>query len=121
MIQERQNDMSSQSMGVCRNRTKHHNYNKSSKNTSLVPLTSSFMNMLNYTTRQVQQTSGQIIIGLIQIAFRKRFDWKHIRTGTVCPYRILTCPQIVMKGNILESFSNCGHRDSTDCLDEVLG
>jgi hypothetical protein len=26
-----------------------------------------------------------------------------------------------MKGNILESFSNCGHRDSTDCLYEELG
>ncbi len=50
MIQERQSNMSSQSMGVCGNRTKHHYYNKSSTNTSLVPLTSSFMNMLNYTT-----------------------------------------------------------------------
>jgi hypothetical protein len=38
----------------------------------------------------------------------------------VCPYGILTCPRIVMKGNILESFSNCAHRDSTDCLDEEL-
>jgi hypothetical protein len=74
MIQERQSNMSSQSMGVCGNRTKHHYYNESSTNTSLVPLTSSFMNMLNYITRQVQQTSGQVIIGLIQNAFRKRYN-----------------------------------------------
>ncbi len=66
MIQERQSNMSSQSMEVCGNRTKHHYYNESSTNTFLVPLTSSFMNMLNYTTREVQQTSGQVIIGLIR-------------------------------------------------------
>ena len=113
--------MSSQSMGACGDRTKHHYYNESSTNTSLVPLTSPFMSMLNYTTRQVQQTSGQVIIGLIQNPLRQCYDWKHIRTDSVCPYGILLCPLIVMKRNVLESFSNCGHRDSTDCLNVELG
>ena len=113
--------MSSQSMGACWNRMKHHYYNERSANTSLVPLSSPFTNMLNYTTRHVQQTSGQVLIGLIQNAFRQRYDWKHIRTDSVCPYGILTCPWIVMKGNVLESFSNCGHRDTTDCLDVEQG
>jgi hypothetical protein len=54
MIQERQSNMPSQSMGACGNRTKHHYYNESSTNTSLVPLSSPFMNMLNYTTQQVR-------------------------------------------------------------------
>ena len=36
MIQERQSKMSSQSMGACGNRMKHHYYNESSTNTSLV-------------------------------------------------------------------------------------
>jgi hypothetical protein len=121
MIQERQSNMPSQSMGACGNRTKHHYYNESSTNTSLVPLSSPFMNMLNYTTRQVQQTLGQVLIGLIQNAFRQRYDWKHIRTDSVCPYGILTCPRIDMKGNVLESFSNCSHRDTTDCLDVEQG
>jgi hypothetical protein len=83
MIQERQSNMSSQSMGACGDRTKHHYYNESSTNTSLVPLMSPFMNMLNYTTRQVQQTSGQVLIGLIQNSFRQHYDWKHIRTDSV--------------------------------------
>jgi len=83
MIQERQSNVSSQSMGACGDRTKHHYYNESSTNTSLVPLMSPFMNMLNYTTRQVQQTSGQVLIGLIQNSFRQHYDWKHIRTDSV--------------------------------------
>jgi len=58
MTQERQSNMSSQSMGACGNRKKHYYYNESSINTSLVPLSSPFMIMLNYTTQQVQQTSG---------------------------------------------------------------
>jgi hypothetical protein len=75
MIQERQSNMSRQSMGACGDRTKHHYYNESSTNTSLVPLTSPFMSMLNYTTRQVQQTSGQVLFGIIQNSFRQHYDW----------------------------------------------
>ena len=113
--------MPSQSMGACRNSTKHHYYNESSTNISLVPQSSPFMNMLNYTTQQVQQNSGQELFGLIQNAFRQRYNWKHIRTDSVCPYGILTCPRIVMKRNVLESFSNCSHKDTTDCLDVEQG
>jgi hypothetical protein len=37
------------------------------------------------------------------------------------PYGILTCPQIVKRGNVLESFRNCGHRETTDCHDADQG
>jgi hypothetical protein len=52
MIQERQSNMASRSMGKCGNTSEHHYFNERCTNTSLVPLTSPFMNMINYLTRQ---------------------------------------------------------------------
>jgi hypothetical protein len=39
----------------------------------------------------------------------------------VCPYGIVTCPRHDRKKGVLKSFSICGHRDSTDCTNEVQG
>ena len=39
----------------------------------------------------------------------------------MCIYGILTCPKHDKKKGVLESFSNCGHQDSTDCIDEEQG
>ncbi len=70
MIQERRSNMASRSMGVYGNTSKHHYFNDKCTNTSLVPLTSPFMNMILHVTEQVQDSSGQVLIGLIKMAFR---------------------------------------------------
>jgi hypothetical protein len=44
-----------------------------------------------------------------------------IRSDDVWPYEIVTCSRHDRKKGALESFSNCGHRDSTDCTNEVQG
>jgi hypothetical protein len=106
---------------VCGNTSKHHYFNDNCTNNSLVPLTSPFMNMILYVTEQVQDSSGQVLIGLIKMAFRTLHHWKYIRLDDVCPYGIVTCPRHDRKKGVLESFSNCGHQDSTDCIDEVQG
>jgi len=33
----------------------------------------------------------------------------------------MTCPKHDKKKGVLESFSNCGHRDTTDCINEEQG
>jgi hypothetical protein len=121
MIQEHQSNMPSRSMGMSGNQTKHHYYNETFTNTSLVLLTSSFMNKLFHVTRQVQDSSGQILFGLVKSAFKKACDWKSIRSDHVCPYGIMTCPRIDKKKSVLDSFSNCGHHDLTDCTNKVKG
>jgi hypothetical protein len=55
------------------------------------------------------------------MAFRTLHHWKYIRSDDVCPYGIVTCPRHDRKKGVLESFSNCGHRDSTDCTNEAQG
>jgi hypothetical protein len=120
MIQERQSNMASRSMGVCGNTSKHHYFNDKCTNTSLVPLTSPFMNMILYVTEQ-QDSSGQVLLGLIKTAFKTLHHWKYIRSDDVCPYGIVICPRHDRKKGVLESFSNCGHRDSTDCTNEAQG
>jgi hypothetical protein len=72
-------------------------------------------------TEQVQDYSGQVLIGLIKMAFRTLHHLKYIRLDDVCPYRIITCPRHDRKKGVLESFSNCGHQDSTDCTNEAQG
>ena len=121
MIQERQSNMASRSMGVCGKTSEHHYFNDNSTNTSLVPLTSPLMNALLYVTEQVQDSSGQVLIGVIKMAFRRLRHWNNIRSDDVCPYGIVTCPRHDRKKGVLESFSNCGHRDATDCTDEAQG
>jgi len=121
MVQERQSNMASRSMGVASDRRHHHYFNDISTNTSLVPLTTPFMNMLNRVTTQVQDTSGQVMIGLIKEGTKKEYDWNHVRSDHVCPYGIVTCPRLDKKKGVLESFSNCGHRDSSDFIDADQG
>jgi hypothetical protein len=113
--------MPSRCMGLSGNQMKHHYYNETSTNTSLLPLTSPIMNMLFHVSRQVQDSSGQILIGLVKSVLKKACDWKHIRSDHVCPYGIMTCPRIDKKKGVPESFSNCGHSDLTDCTDKVQG
>jgi hypothetical protein len=62
MIQERQSNMASRSMGVCGNASEHHYFNDECTNNSLVPLTSPSMNMIFHVTEQVQDSSGQVLI-----------------------------------------------------------
>jgi hypothetical protein len=93
MIQERHSSMASRSMGVCGKTSEHHYFNERCTNTSLVPLTSQFMNMINYVTRQVQDSSGQVLIGLIKMAFKTLRHWNNIRSDDVCPYGIVTFPR----------------------------
>jgi hypothetical protein len=57
----------------------------------------------------------------VKSVFHKACDWKHIRSDHVCPYGIMTCHRINKKKSILKSFSNCGHRDLTDCTDKDQG
>jgi hypothetical protein len=121
MTQERQSNMASRNMGVCGNSLSHHYYNDTRTNTCLVPFTSPLMNMLNFATIQVQDSSGQVLIGLIKMAYKTLRNWSNIRSDDVCPYGIVTCPRHDKKKGVLESFSNCGHRDSTDCTDEDQG
>jgi hypothetical protein len=45
--------MASRSMGMCGNMSEHHYFNDKCTNTSLVPLTSPFMNMILHVTEQV--------------------------------------------------------------------
>jgi hypothetical protein len=77
--------------------------------------------MLFHVTRQVQDSPGQILIGLVKSAFKKVCDWKNIRSDHVCPYGIMTCPRIDKKKGVLESFNNCGHLELTDCTNKVQG
>jgi hypothetical protein len=121
MTQERQSNMASRSMGVCGEQYKHHYFNDTTTNTSLVPFTSPLMNVMNYVTRQVQDSSGQVLIGLIKKSYKTICNWKDIRSDDICPYGIVTCPRHDKKRGVLEAFSNCGHRDSTDCTDTSQG
>ncbi len=113
--------MASRSMDMCGNTSEHYYFNEKCTNTSLVPLTSPFINMINYLTRQVQDSSGQVMISLIKMAFKTLRHWKYIRSDDTCLYGIVTCPRHDRKKGVLESFTNCGHRDSTDCTNEAQG
>ena len=87
MTGKRQSCMSSSSMGVVGDKTRHDYYNESSTNTSLVPLTSSLINSLQIVTEQSQDASGQILIGVIKKALSKHYknDDKFV-SGVICPY-----------------------------------
>jgi hypothetical protein len=98
MTQERQSNMASRIMGVCGKQYKHHYFNDTNTNTCLVPFTSPLMNVLNYVTRQVQDSSGQILIGLIKKSYKTICNWKDIRSDDICPYGIITCPRHDKKG-----------------------
>jgi hypothetical protein len=121
MTKERQSNMASRNMGVCGNSSHNHYYNNTNTNTLLVPFTSSLTNVMNAVTTQAQDSSGQVVIGLIKMAYKSQGNSSHIGSEAVCPYGILTCPKHDKKKGVLESFSNCGHRDSTDCINEEQG
>jgi len=121
MVKIRQSSMSSRSMGVVSNSVEHDYYNESSTNTSLVPLTSSLMNALGWLNEQAQDTSGQILIGLIKKAISNHYGWKDITSEHICPYGIMTWPQRIRQNKVIESFCNTGHRDMGDSLDDEQG
>ena len=121
MTEERQSNMASRSMGVCDDSAHHHYYNNTSTNTLMLPFTSPLAKILNVVTTQAQDSSGQVVIGLIRKSFNTLHDMLHIGSDKVCPYGILTCPRHDKKKGVLESFSNCGHRDSTDCTNVQQG
>jgi hypothetical protein len=121
MLQERQSNISSRSMGVAGDRRHHHYFNDAIMNATLVPLTTPMINMLNRVTTQVQNTSGQVVIGLVKEAMKRAYDWQHIQSEQVCGYGIMTCPRINKTRGVLESFANCGHRDSSDCIGDDQG
>ena len=120
MLQERQSNISSRSMGVASDRRHHHYFNDNNMNATLVPLTTPMMNMLNTVTTQVQDTTGQVVIGLVKEAMKRAYDWQHIQSNQVCGYGIMTCPRINKRKGVLESFANCGHRDRSDCIGDDL-
>jgi hypothetical protein len=39
----------------------------------------------------------------------------------ICPYGIMTCPRRIRRNQVIESFCNGGHRDSTNCIDDEQG
>jgi hypothetical protein len=121
MIKKRQSSMSSRSMGVVSDRTEHDYFNDCNTNTALVPMTSALMNCLHRCSVQAQDASGQVLIGLIKSAFSRHYDWQNITSDHVCPYGIMTCPRRIRDNQVLESFCNGGHRDSSDCIDDVQG
>ena len=121
MTKERQSNMASRNMGVCGNTSHNHYYNDTTTNTLLVPFTSPLTSVMNAVTTQAQDSSGQVIIGLIKKAFNTQCNSSNIGSEGVCPYGIWTCPKHDKKKGVLESFSNCGHRDKTDCIDEEQG
>ena len=59
----------------------HHYFNETSANPSLVLLTSPFMNKLNYVTRQVQDSCGQIINDLAKSGMIGSISGKIIFAG----------------------------------------
>ena len=114
--------MSSRSMDMVGDQTKHHYYNERDTNPTLVPLLSPFVNMLNHVTTQAQDTSGQEMIGLIVKATKHVESLSsYLQSNQVCPYGIVTFPRHNKKKGVLESFANCGHRDTTDCINEDQG
>jgi hypothetical protein len=115
MFGKRQSYLSSLSMGVIGNRTERDYFNDSNTNTSLVPLTLAFMNSLHRVSVQAQDSSGQELIGLIKTAFSRHFNWsKVLVSDNICPYGIMTCPRRIRRNQVIKSFCNGGHRDSTD-------
>ena len=121
MTKERQSNMASRNMGVCKNSSLNHYYNNTTTNTLLVPFTSPLTSVMNAVTTQAQDSSGQVVIGLIRKAFKTQCNSSNIGSEGVCPYGILTCPKHDKKKGLLESFSNCGHCDTTDCINEEQG
>ena len=86
MTKERESNMARRNMGVCGNSSHHHYYNNANTNTLLVPFTSPLMNALNYVTTQVQNSSGQVLIGLIKMAYTTQHNLPNIKSEDVCPY-----------------------------------
>jgi hypothetical protein len=122
MIRKRQSCMSSRSMGIISDRTEHDYFNDCNTNTSLIPMTSSLMNSLHRCSIKAQDASGQVLIGLIKSAFSSHYrHWENITSDHVCPYGIMTCPRRIRNNEVLESFCNSGHRDSSDCIDDEQG
>ena len=121
MLQERQSNISSRSMGVASDRKHHHYFNDTNMNATLVPLTTPMINMLNRVTTQVQNTTGQVVIGIVKEAMKRAYNWQHIQSDQVCGYGIMTCPRIHKTKGVLESFANCGHRDKSDCIGDDQG
>ena len=121
MIRKRQSCMSNRSMGILSDRTEHDYFNDCNTNTSLIPMTSSLMNCLHQCSIKAQDSSGQVLIGLIKSAFKNHYHWKNITSDHVCPYGIMTCPQRIRKNEVIESFCNSGHRDSSDSIDDEQG
>ena len=121
MIGKRQSSMSSRSMGIGSDRTEHDYFNECDMNTSLVPMTSALMSCLRRCSAQVQEVSGQVLIGLIKTAFSRHYHWEDITSEHICPYGIMTCPRRIRGNQVVESFCNSGHRDSSDCIDDEQG
>jgi hypothetical protein len=121
MIGKKQSSMSSRSMGIVSDRTEHDYFNECDTNTSLVPMTSALMSYLRQCSAQVQEVSGQVLIGLIKTAFSRHYHWEYITSDHICPYGIMTCPRRIRGNQVIESFCNSGHRDSSDCIDDEQG
>ena len=57
----------------------------------------------------------------VKSAFSSHYHWENITSDHVCPYGIMTCPRRIRNNEVLESFCNSGHRDSSDCIDDEQG
>ena len=111
--------MASRNMGVCGNSSQSHYYNESNNN-AVIPFTSPLSNVLNTITTNAQNSSGQVVIGLVKKAHTSVLK-SHIGSDDVCAYGIWTGPRHDKEKGVLESFSNCGHRDTTDCTNTEQG
>ena len=117
MVGIRQSNQASSNMGEVSGTINHHYWVESTTNTSLVQQTAAISNALTEQAIDVQNNSGQIIIGLLKLVIMKIEHW-NAKSFDICPHTILTMPYINAKTGILETYSSGDHEDCDTTNDQ---
>ena len=117
MLAFRQSNQASSNMGEVSGTINHHYWVESTTNTSLVQQTAALSNALSQEAVNVQNNSGQVVIGLVKRVIMKK-EQVLVSSSDVCPHMICTIPYVNKKTGILETYSNGEHTDCDTTNDE---
>ena len=112
-----QSNQVSNNMGEVSGTINHHYWVESTTNTSLVQQTAALSNALSQEAVNVQNNSGQVVIGLVKRVIMKK-EQVLVSSSDVCPHMICTIPYVNKKTGILETYSNGEHTDCDTTNDE---
>ena len=111
MVGSHQTNTSNSSMAQITGAMEHDYHNERTTNTSLLHFSRPIMNHLSNQALNVQDSSGQIIMGTLKRAFFIK-DKLKLDSRDICPYIIYTGPRFHKKKGYYVSFCNNEHDDN---------